>query len=413
MSEVEEMFLTTLSKEQCDKIHAGALRILGETGVIFQSAEARDIFKKAGARVEGEKVFLSESLVKWALQCVPDSFTVYDQKGEAKLEAGGRNCYYGPGSDCLRIIDHRTGQRREPVLNDVVELVKMCDSLDNIDFLMSMVVPTDCQPEIADRAQMEIMLSHSTKPIIGVSFSYEGTRDTIAMAEKVAGGQENLRKNPFLVHYMQPVKALVHNEDSVNKLMYTAKKGLPCLYLVSGVMGVTCPITPAGYQVAGAAGQLAALVLIQLIREGTPFVVRGGRIVVVDMRSMLFTIASPENRIFSSDMAHYYNLPCFGTAGCSDAKKVDWQTVSEASLTLMADSLVGANLIHDIGYIESGATYSGEMLVLCNEIISWIRAFKRGAPINDETMGLDLIHEIGFSDDFLTSEHTLEHYSYQ
>ena len=56
---------------------------------------------------------------------------------------------------------------------------------------------------------------------------------------------------------------------------------------------------------------------------------------------------------------------------------------------------------------------SSEMLVLCNEIISWIRAFKRGAPINDETMGLDLIHEIGFSDDFLTSEHTLEHYSYQ
>jgi trimethylamine--corrinoid protein Co-methyltransferase len=92
---------------------------------------------------------------------------------------------------------------------------------------------------------------------------------------------------------------------------------------------------------------------------------------------------------------------------------MDWQAVAEASLTLMADALVGANLIHDVGYIESGVTFSAEMLVLCDEIISWVKSFKRGAPVNPETLGLDLVDELGFKGDFLTTDHTFRHFREQ
>ncbi|MCL5104646.1 MAG: trimethylamine methyltransferase family protein [Armatimonadetes bacterium] len=412
-AELKEMVLSTLSKDQCERIHAAALQILKKTGVVFQSEEALAIFKNGGARVDGERVYIPESLVDWALKTVPHTFTLHDQEGNPKHEVGARNCLYGPGSDCLNILDHRTGEHRAPLVKDLEELVTLCDGLDNIDFLMSMIIPTDIPRGGADRKQMEIMLNHSTKPIIGVSFHYEGTRDIIAMAENVAGNAESLRERPFFIHYIQPVRALLHNEDTVRKLLYTAKKGLPCLYLVSAIMGVSSPITAAGYQAMGAAGQLAALVLAQFVREGTPFVVRGGRIVVMDMKTMLSTFAAPENRIFSSDMAHFYNLPCFGTAGCGDSKLPDWQAVSEASLTLMADSLVGANLIHDVGYIEAGVTYSAEMLALCDEIISWIRQFKKGAPVNDDTLALDLIDELGIEGDFLSCDHTLARYREQ
>jgi trimethylamine--corrinoid protein Co-methyltransferase len=74
---------------------------------------------------------------------------------------------------------------------------------------------------------------------------------------------------------------------------------------------------------------------------------------------------------------------------------------------------VGANLIHDVGYIESGVTYSAEALVLCDEIISWIKAFKRGAPVNDETLALDLTDKLGFSGDFLSTDHTFRHFKEQ
>lgn len=411
--EVKEMYLTTLSMKQCEKIHEAALRILEETGVVFQSQEALDIFKKGGAKIDGEKVFLSQSLVDWALKTALPSFTLYDQKSNPKFEVGGRNCLFGTGSDCLNIVDHRTGIRRDPLIQDLKELVMLCDALPNINFLMSMVIPSDFPRSVADRIQMEYMLRYSTKPIVGVSFSYEGTRDIVEMCEIVAGGAEALRQKPFMVHYIQPVRALVHNEDTVQKLIHCARKGLPCLYLVSAIMGMSSPITAAGYQAMGAAGQLAAMVLALLIREDTPFVVRGGRIVVADMKTMLATFADPGNRIFSSDMAHFYNLPSFGTAGCSDSKSLDWQAVSEASLTLMADATVGANLIHDVGYVEAGVTYSGELLVLCDEIISWIKAFKKGAPVNEETLALDLIDELGVDGDFLSSQHTFKHFKDQ
>ena len=412
-TEVKEMFLTTLSQRQCMKIHEAALSILEKTGVIFQCQEAIDILKKGGAKIDGERVYIPASLVEWALKTVPNSFTLHDQEGKPRFVVGGRSCLFGTGSDCLNILDHRTGEHRDPFIKDLIELVTLCDFLPNIDFLMSMVIPTDFPRNVADRVQMEMMLNHSIKPIIAVSFSYEGTIDIIKMAEIIAEGEENLRQHPFIVHYVQPVRALFHNEDTVRKLIYTAKKGLPCLYLVSAIMGISGPITAAGYQAMGAAGQLAALVLAQLIREGNPFVGRGGRIVVVDMKTMLATFADPGNRIFSTDMAHFYNLPSFGTAGCSDSKGMDWQAVAEASLTLIADALVGANLIHDVGYIEAGVTYSAEMLVLCDEIISWIKAFKKGAPVNEETLALDLIDELGFKGDFLTTDHTFRHFREQ
>lgn len=411
--EVKEMFLTTLSETQCQEIHEAALSVLEKTGVLFQCQEALQILKKGGARVDGEKVYIPASMVERALNTVPHQFTFYDQEGKPKYLVGGRNCLFGTGSDCLNLIDHRTGEHRDPLIKDLIELITLCDFLPNIDFLMSMIIPTDFPRSMADRIQMELMLNHSTKPIIGVSFSYEGTVDIIEMAEIVAGGEDSLRAHPFFIHYIQPVRALVHNEDTVMKLIHTAKKGLPCLYLVSAIMGMSSPITAAGYQAMGAAGQLAALVLAQLIREGTPFVVRGGRIVVADMKTMLATFADPGNRIFSSDMAHFYNLPSFGTAGCSDSKLMDWQAVAEASLTLMADALVGANLIHDVGYIESGVTFSAEMLVLCEEIISWVKSFKRGAPVNKETLALDLIDEFGLKGDFLTTDHTFRHFREQ
>ncbi|MEM2145276.1 MAG: trimethylamine methyltransferase family protein [Candidatus Jordarchaeaceae archaeon] len=411
--EVKEIYLTTLSQKQCIKIHEAALSILERTGVVFQCQEAIDILKKSGAKVDGEKVFISSSMVERALETVPNEFTLYNQEGKPVSIVGGRHTLFGPGSDCLNILDHRDSKRRDPTIQDLIELVTLCEFLPNINFLMSMVIPGDFPRDLADRIQMEIMLNYSTKPIIAVSFSYEGTIDIIKMAEIVAGGEEVLRSRPFIIHYMQPVRALVHNEETVQKLIYTAKKGLPCLYLVSAIMGISSPITTAGYQAMGVAGQLAALVLTQLIREGTPFVVRGGRVVVVDMKTMLATFADPGNRVFSADIAHFYNLPSFGTAGCSDSKLMDWQAVAEASLTLMADALVGANLIHDVGYIEAGVTYSAEMLVLCNEIISWIKSFKKGALVDEETLALDLIHELGFKGDFLTTEHTLRHYREQ
>jgi trimethylamine--corrinoid protein Co-methyltransferase len=99
----------------------------------------------------------------------------------------------------------------------------------------------------------------------------------------------------------------------------------------------------------------------------------------------------------------------FGLAGCSDSKVVDQQAAAEAALTLMSETLGGPNLIHDLGYLESGLSGSLAQLVICNEIVSWIKSSLAPTVIDTETLPLDLIDEIGPDGQYIDSEHTLRH----
>jgi len=119
--------------------------------------------------------------------------------------------------------------------------------------------------------------------------------------------------------------------------------------------------------------------------------------------------ADPDCKAFGLEMSRYYNLPAFNWGGMSDSKLLDEQAVMEAALTLFAATLNGGNLIHDIGYMESGLTGSLELVVICDEIISWLTVFAEGLEINEETLALDLIHEHALSGDFLGTAHTLRH----
>jgi trimethylamine--corrinoid protein Co-methyltransferase len=128
------------------------------------------------------------------------------------------------------------------------------------------------------------------------------------------------------------------------------------------------------------------------------------------MRTMVQPYAGPDRRGVSEALAHYYGLPMFALAGASDAKLVDQQAAAEAALTLMVDALAGGNIIHDMGYLESGLTGSLAQLAICNQIVGWIRHFQREMEITDETLALDLIDEQGPDGQYLDSNHTLDHY---
>jgi len=108
-------------------------------------------------------------------------------------------------------------------------------------------------------------------------------------------------------------------------------------------------------------------------------------------------------------MNFYYDLPAFSTGGCSDSKLMDEQAIMEATLTLYSAAIRGGNMIHDIGYLESGLTGSLELVVICDEIISWLKDYMKGLEINQETLALDLIHEHALKGDFLGTDHTVRH----
>jgi trimethylamine---corrinoid protein Co-methyltransferase len=400
-----------LSKKQFRRIHEASLEILERVGVRLYLAEAVEMLKKAGARVnDGNLVRVPPRIVEKALPSVPKEVTLYDRKGNPAMPVGGRRSFYGPGSDCLNIIDHRSGERRKPVIQDVIEGVTLCDALPHVDYAMSMVLPADVDGTIADRYQMEAMLSYTTKPIIFVTYEMSGCRDAVEMAEAVMGGEEALRRTPTIACYINAVSGLRHNKEALEKLLFLASKNLPSLYIPSSTAAITSPVTPAGSVALDFAGVLVGLVLSQLKREGAPVIVPGmppGG--TFDMKTLVTSYCEPE-RTITTALSHHYGLPMFAIAGASEAKTFDQQAAAEATLSLVVETLAGSKIIHDLGYLESGLTFSFAQLLLGNEVISWLKAFTKGYEVNDETLALDVIAELGAEGDFLNTPHTLKHY---
>ncbi len=402
--------LNRFSQTKCQKIHAASLELLDRVGARIHLEEAIQILKKAGAQVtDSNLVRIPSHLVESALATAPKKIELFGRHGRPALNLGNHNKYYGPGSDCLNIIDHRNGRRRNPIVKDVIEGAILCDSLANIDFVMSMVLPSDVNQTIADRFQMEAMLNHTTKPIIFVSYDISGCKDCVEMAEAVMGGAEALQKNPLVACYINVPTGLLHNEDSLRKLLFLAEKNIPSLYIPSSTEGVSSPITTAGAVALDYAGVLVGLVISQLIREGAPVIIPGMSPGPLDMRTAVNPYCDPEQGIMQS-MARFYGLPMFSLGGASESKAVDQQAAAEASLSLLFETLTGSDLIHDLGYLESGLTFSFSQLVICDEIVNWIKAFTKDVEVNEETLALDVIEEVGPEGNYLKTKHTLKHY---
>jgi trimethylamine--corrinoid protein Co-methyltransferase len=409
---LESPYYRRLSDTQLQQIHNASLEILERTGIRFNDEEAVKLFKKGGAEVvDGNRVHVPSWRVEWALSIVPKQIILYDRGGNPAIRLSGWKSYFGNGSDLLHIIDHRTDERRKPILQDIRDLVRILDVLPHYDFVMSGFIPSDVPTERAEYHQMLAMLENTDKPIIYVTTNLASTEEEVGMAEAVAGGTDELRRRPFAACYINITHPLRHNPESIQKLLFLAGKGLPFIYRPSIVTrGLTTPITVPGFLAVNNTAALAGLVLSQLKREGAPFIrdsCAGG---TFDMRTTVGLHSAPEVRGFNEELAHYYNLPCFGIGGTSASKAVDQQAALEASLTLITSTLAGAQLIHDVGYMDSGTTTALTQVVICHEIIAWIKQYMKGLVIDEESLALHVVEEVGTDGNFIETEHTLRHF---
>ncbi len=403
--------LHRITADQCQTLHEAALGVLERTGLRIFQHEAVEMFARAGARVtDGNRVHVPSRLVEQALNTVPHSVTLYDRRGEPAIELDGYRSYYGTGSDCFSIIDHRTWERRRAVLRDVVEAVTLVDALPNFDFCMSMFMPDDVGDTIADRYQMEAMLNYTTKPIVFINYEFQGCVDCVRMAEIVAGSPRALAERPFVAGYVNVTSGMRFDEESVEKQLLLADKGLPMVFVAGAAAGLNTPVTPAGSLVMEQVGSLAGIVLSQLRRPGTPVIVPGDLGGGLNMNTLILAYGEPEPRGAAQDLLHSLDLPIFSTGGASDSHLVDEQAALEAALSMLTDALMGGHLVHDVGYLEQAMCGSLAQITICDEIANWIRGFTAPIEVTDETLALDLIDQVGPDGKFLDTDHTLHHY---
>jgi len=402
-------YYRAMSDDQCRILHCASLEVLERTGVFVNHQPALDLLKKAGCLVQDNHVRFPTHLVEWALRTAPSRIMLYNRNGEPVMPLGDRISTYGTGSDCLHILDHRTGERRKAVFQDVVDGIRVADAMPNVDFIMSMFLPGDV-PVAADVRQMEVMLTYSAKPISFVTYEWEGTAEIIEMAEVAMGGADILRINPSVICYLNPTSSFVHNEAALRKLVHCAEKRLPFVYLPDLLRGMTGPMTREGSMACHNAGVLVGLVISQLVNEGAPIIISSARPSHLDMKTMVAPYATGPGGFGGIGINHYYNLPVFSTGGASDSKLLDEQAIFEGTLTLYGSTLAGGNMIHDMGYMESGLMGSLELVVIQDEIVSVIKAGStKGLEFNEETLALDLVHKHALSADFLGTKHTVRH----
>ena len=402
-----------LDKKSVNVLHLAALEVLEKTGVIVYQEDAVELLASAGCKIaDKNRVRIPPHLVEEAISSAPEKITIYDRQGEPALFLQDRASYWGTGSDTPFILDSFTDQRRRTCLKDVEQVSILVDYLDNMDFLMCMGVAHELPQTIADKVHFLTMVSNTKKPLVFTASSIENLADIYEMACEVAGGADRFEKKPFIIHYTEPIAPLIHPKDSLEKMLFCVEKGIPVIYTSATTAGQNGPATLAGALALSNARILSGIVIGQLKRKGAKMIVTM-HASSMDPRNAVHTYASPEHVICQGaarDLASHYRLPTFGRAGCTDSKTLDQQAAFEEGYEILTQALSGENLIHDVGYVESGLTASWDAIVMCNEFIGAAKRVVRGFQLNAETLALDLIDRVGPSGHFLAEPHTVEHF---
>src|SRR6056297_4288293 len=382
-----------LSEDQIEQIFYSALEVLERTGGNIYQDEALELFKNSDAVVRGNRVRVPASLVERALKTYLNKITLKGRNGKRSVALQKDHVYFGTGSDLPFTYDRKTGERRRTTYNDVVNAARIVDYLPNFDFFMSHGIVGDApNPQTYDRHQFMAMLDNCTKPMVVTSVDGEGLEDLWKMGCLLQGGEEEFRLNPMFVAYIEPISPLKNDRTAVEKLLFAAEKKIPAMYTPCPSSCATAPATIAGMLVQSLAETLLATVLCHLKNPGMPLIM-GGVTTLLDMKKSTYSYGAPELSLASAantDIAKWLNLLMFSTGGCTDAKVLDEQAAAEQMMNLFYSYLSGANLIHDVGYIDHGTNASLESLVLNQEMMGMVRQFGKGINTDDDHLALDL-----------------------
>ncbi len=401
-----------LSDDQIERIFLAALEVLEDTGALCYSPEALQIFKDAGAIVDGNHLRIPSGLVRQALNTVPQRIVLGDRNGKRTMHLESNRVYFGPGTDCPFILDDKTGEHRQTTIKDTADAARVVDACPNLDFHMSMCLPQDVPTYSYDCHAAVAMFRNTIKPHVFTVMSRRTLQDIVEMYYLIRGGRDAFEINPGFVAYFEPTSPLKNGKAPMEKVIFAAQRRIPFLYTPCPSLGGTAPATLAGGLVLTTAENLVGITLSQLVRAGAPLVF-GGVLSHLDPRTMAYTYGSPELQLGEAGLAeigHWLKIPTYGAAGCSDSKVFDEQAAAEAAFGILASGLSGANLIHDTGFLEGALIASHEMNVLSDELVGMAKHFMRGIRVDDETLAVDVIKEVGPGGAFVDVDHTAKHF---
>jgi len=414
------MHLAMLSKDQIRRIHDASLALLRDPGVRVPHADMRRRLREAGADVDDDtaRVSIPEEVVDWACSQAGKTFTLYgrDRANQARFGVGART-YNSVAGEASWIEDEPGAgggptHRRYTQLSDVTKATVLGDALPHINLVGAMADPQELPPSYRCVAVAAEQLGHTTKPIQFWWHDRTSARHVVELLIAVAGSEQAAAEYPVTYPFLEPISPLKFPHDGIDLLYETARLNLPVPIGPMAQVGATGPGTLAGTLAQENAEILAGICLTQLIRPGMP-VCYGGIPHAFDMRTTQLIFAGPEQALMAvamTEMGKHYGLPVYVNVGLTDSKLPDAQAGMEAGMTLLCGALAGADVFGHLGIAGVDQASSLPMLVMQHELIGYVERVLQGFEVTDETLGLDVVREVGHDGTFLDTMHTFRHF---
>jgi trimethylamine---corrinoid protein Co-methyltransferase len=406
--------LTLLSPEDILKIHTATLEVIENTGVRFPSQKALKIWDSHGGIVDWESQIVRApgQIIEAALQSAPPTYTLAARDPQQDLELDGHHVYLGTDGCGVEVIDLESGVRRRSGLQDVADIARIADCVEEIAFHWVAVSAQDRPPETRGLYELGAIWENSTKHAQTESiYSEREARAAVEMAAVIAGGKEALRDRPILSLMQCTTPPLGQDGGSLDAALVGAEAGLPVGFMTMAACLTTGPATLAGNLVVGNAEVISALALIQLAYPGAPVFYAAAQ-TASDLRTGSYTGGGPEDFLFgaaTNQLADFYNVPLSMGSFATGAKEPNWQAGIENGLSTLMASIVVSDMLLGVGLLHGSRIWSYEQMLLDCEIYRIVQKTLAGIPVNDETLALDVIHSVGPGGNFLSQKHTRTH----
>ncbi len=405
-------FTEPLDPEQIARIHEASMAILEEVGVDFRDPVALEDWRRAGARVAGERVRLDRGLVMELIASIPSEITLHARDPEKTVSLGEGKAIFVPmtGAPFVRDLDDVRRYGTYEDLNVFHKLSHLSPGLQSSAHVI-------CEPMDIPVGHRHLWITyssmkHSDKTFMGMSTSGENGEDVMAMV-KILFGEEHVDSHPVTVANINGNSPLVWDETMLGALRAFARHNQPvlCSPFVLGGANTPASTVPAVAQLNAEA--LSALAYTQVVRKGAP-AIYGHYLSTVSMASGAPMAGTPEIALMNfmiGQMARFYEVPWRTSSNLGGAKTFDAQAGYESASTLMATCLAGANYIwHSAGWNEAGLHCSMAKFVVDAEQCAMAHRMASGPRWDDFEEALEAVRDIGPGGHYLGHPHTQENF---
>lgn len=406
--------LNILNPEDVRRIHTATLDVIENAGVRFPSERALDIWEAHGAQVDRETKIVKApgALIESALKQAPPAYHLAARDPEQDLPLDGNHVHLGTDGCGVEVLDIHTGERRRSILQDVGEIARVADYLEQVAFHWVAVSAQDKPAHTRGLHELKAIWDNSTKHVQTESiYSVAEAHAAVEMASLIAGGRAALRRRPVLSIMQCTAPPLGHDGGSLDAALIGAEAGLPVGFMTMAACLTTGPATLAGNLVVGNAEVIAGTALIQLAYPGAPVFYAAAQ-TASDLRTGAYTGGGPEDYLFGAAtnvLSDFYDIPLSMGSFATGAKEPNWQAGVDNSLSTLMASIVMSDMLLGCGFLHGSRIWSyAEMLLDC-EIFSIIHKTLDGIVVDDENLALEAIKNVGPGGNFLKEKHTRKH----